>query len=191
MTVQQFTDALTHHFPQLREDLRPGVRPAGLAEAERHLGQPLPPAVRDTYLACDGQLDVVPGVLLGLRWLPLDDVVREYATWLDLAGEDTGLDSRPPGAVRPVTFSPGWLPFASDGGGNGLAVDLQPGPAGTAGQVITFGPDETTRLVLASSLPAFLGWVADQIEAGRVTVEGNDVRLNGATSFLDAARTLV
>ncbi|WP_342662506.1 SMI1/KNR4 family protein [Deinococcus apachensis] len=101
------------------------------------------------------------------------------------------MDSRPPGAVRPVTFSPAWFPFASDGGGNGLAVDLNPGPAGTLGQVITFGPDELTRLVLAPSLPAFLDWVADQIEAGRVTLEGNDMRLDGASSFLDRVRTLV
>lgn len=190
MPTSRFADALARSFPALRALLGPPAPLDDLTTAARALGQALPAEVQAVYRTFDGQVGVLPGVLLGLRWLPLADALREHATWRDLAGDDPNLDSRPPGAIRPVTFSPSWFPFASDGAGNGLAVDLAPGSAGTPGQVITFGPDETTRLVLSPTLPAFLGWVADQIEAGHVTLEGDDVRLDGASSFLDRARSL-
>lgn len=40
------------------------------------------------------------------------------------------------GHLREVYWSPGWIPFAEDGCGNLICVDLDPGPAGTAGQII-------------------------------------------------------
>jgi len=107
-----------------------------------------------------------------------------------VGGEDPGLNSRPEEAVRSANFIQAWLPVASDGAGNGLAVDLAPGRSCTAGQVITLGPDEETQLVPAPSLPAFLDWAAEQIYAGRVTQEGQDVRFQGTASFLDVARSL-
>lgn len=190
MSAQLLAHTLARQFPPLRLRLRPGVTPSTLESAERSLGLVLPPSVRETYQTFDGQQGDLPGVLLGMKWLPLAEVLREHATWLELASEDPSLTSRPPEAVRPVTFSPAWVPIASDFAGNGLAVDLDPGPAGTVGQVITFGPDEHERLVLAPDLPAFLAWVAEQIEAGRVSLEGDAVRLDSHSSFLDAARTL-
>lgn len=190
MSALNLAQALERHFPQVRARLRAGASPAALDAAEAGLNVPLTPEVRESYQAFDGQKAAVPGVLLGLKWLPLEEVVREHTTWLELAADDASLTSRPPEAVRPVSFSPRWIPFASDGAGNGLVVDLDPGPKGTPGQVITYGPDERERLVLAPDLPAFLSWVAEQIEAGRVTVEGDDVRLDGASSFLDQARIL-
>ncbi|MPY68287.1 hypothetical protein F8S09_16650 [Deinococcus sp. SDU3-2] len=190
MSALTLARVLAQHFPQVRAHVRAGVTSAALDAAETSLGFPFPQEVRDTYQAADGQDAPLPGVLLGLTWLPLDEVVREHAAWLELAADDASLTSRPAGAVQPVTFSARWLPFASDGAGNGLAVDLDPGPAGKAGQIITYGPDERERLVLAPNLPAFFCWVAEQIGAGRVTVKGDDVRLGGQASFLDAARIL-
>lgn len=190
MSALTLAHALTQHFPQVRAHVRAGVTSAALDAAEANLGFSFPQEVRETYQTADGQDGPLPGVLLGLTWLPLDEVVREHAAWLELAADAPGLTSRPAGAVQPVTFSARWLPFASDSAGNGLAVDLAPGPAGKAGQIITYGPDERERLVLAPTLPAFLAWVAEQVEAGRVTVAGGNVRLDGAGSFLDRAREL-
>ena len=66
--------------------------------------------------------------------------------------------------------SPGWIPFASDSGGNCLGIDLDPGPTGTRGQVINFGRDEDEKFVLAPSMNEFLEWFADQLESGNFLI---------------------
>ncbi len=38
--------------------------------------------------------------------------------------------------IQPVHFDPKWIPFAQDGGGNMLCIDMNPGPNGNSGQVI-------------------------------------------------------
>ncbi|MVN89123.1 hypothetical protein GO986_20495 [Deinococcus sp. HMF7620] len=185
-----FGDALRLALPALAAPLRPPVDPLDVQAAEAALGQPLPVAVRQTYATHDGQDDILPGVLFGLTWLPLKRALQEHTTWMDLAQEDASLISKPDGAIRAVNFSQGWLPFATDGGGNGLAVDLDPGPAGTPGQVITYGPDEQPRRVVSTDLTAFFAWAARAVEAGDLTLSGDDARYQGASSFLDALRAL-
>ncbi|QSS65978.1 glucan synthesis regulatory protein [Histoplasma capsulatum] len=49
-------------------------------------------------------------------------------------------DSQPPKAIQKAYAHPSWIPLARDWGGNNIAVDLAPGPAGKWGQVIIFGP---------------------------------------------------
>ncbi|MBX8465577.1 hypothetical protein K5D85_10465 [Deinococcus sp. RIT780] len=51
-----------------------------------------------------------------------------------------------------------------------MALDLNPGPAGRPGQVITTGRDEEHRYVLAPDLDTFLREYLRRLEAGRVTV---------------------
>jgi cell wall assembly regulator SMI1 len=48
-------------------------------------------------------------------------------------------ESQPPGAVQKAYAHPAWIPLARDWGGNNIAIDLAPGPAGKWGQVIIFG----------------------------------------------------
>ena len=180
--------------PDLRADLRPGATAADLAAAADALGRPLGDAAA-LYAVHDGQAGDAPGVVVGLRVLPLADALAERARWLDtlattpeVAGE-ARVRSVPPGAARPVYWSDGWLLVADDGAGNGLALDLDPGPAGAAGQVITVGPDEPDRRVVARSLGALLGWLAGAYAAGRVVRQRGDLVLANAGSrgFLDAA----
>ena len=49
--------------------------------------------------------------------------------------------SLPAGHIRETYSNAGWIAIARDGGGHALGVDLDPGPMGTVGQVITFGRD--------------------------------------------------
>jgi cell wall assembly regulator SMI1 len=58
-----------------------------------------------------------------------------------------------------------------DGGGNGLAVDLDPQPGGQAGQVIFIGPDEDTRHVVATSISDLLERLVSEWHGGRVLIE--------------------
>ncbi|KAI9885357.1 MAG: 1,2-dihydroxy-3-keto-5-methylthiopentene dioxygenase [Watsoniomyces obsoletus] len=72
-------------------------------------------------------------------------------------------DSQPSNAVRKAYAHPGWIPLARDWGGNNIAVDLAPGPAGTWGQIIIFGRDFDCKYVVARSWAAFLAMVADDL----------------------------
>lgn len=88
-------------------------------------------------------------------------------------------DSQPPNAIQKAYAHPAWIPLARDWGGNCLAVDLAPGPAGKWGQVIIFGRDYDTKYVVARSWAAFLAQYADDLLSDKTIVdeETMDMRL--------------
>lgn len=96
-------------------------------------------------------------MFFGLTLLSVQDMFTTYA---DLrAGEPydrPSARSNPPEAIKYAWFNRRWLPFARDSGGSYLALDFDPGQAGTAGQVITMGSEESTQSVVARSFDAFL-----------------------------------
>jgi cell wall assembly regulator SMI1 len=88
-------------------------------------------------------------------------------------------DSQPPNAIQKVYAHPAWIPMVRDWGGNNLAIDLAPGPAGKWGQVILFGRDYDCKYVVARSWSAFLATVADDLNSGKswVDEETNELKL--------------
>ncbi|KAE8382119.1 hypothetical protein BDV26DRAFT_254413 [Aspergillus bertholletiae] len=80
-------------------------------------------------------------------------------------------DSQPPSAVQKVYAHPAWIPMARDWGGNCIAIDLAPGPAGKWGQVIIFGRDYDCKYVIARSWASFLAVVAEDLCSGKVSVD--------------------
>lgn len=190
MSVSAFVDVLTARLPELAAPLRGPVSAADLQVLQAAVEVPLPPEVQDVYATVDGQDGILPGALLGLTWLPARRAAQEHATWMDLAQDDPALVSEPAGAIQPVTFHRHWVPLAVDGSGNGLAIDFAPGTAGLAGQVITYGPDETTRRVVSSSVTALFRWAATAVAQQDVQVSGDEVTYQGHASFLDALRDM-
>ncbi|EFW22934.1 Cell wall assembly regulator [Coccidioides posadasii str. Silveira] len=88
-------------------------------------------------------------------------------------------DSQPVRAIQKAYAHPSWIPVARDWGGNNIAIDLAPGPAGKWGQVILFGRDYDCKYVIARSWAAFLAMVADDFHSGKVIVDedSNELRL--------------
>lgn len=80
-------------------------------------------------------------------------------------------DSQPSRAIQKAYSHPGWIPLARDWGGNNIAVDLAPGPAGKWGQIILFGRDYDCKYVIARSWAAFLATVADDLQSEKVFVD--------------------
>ncbi|MXV18314.1 SMI1/KNR4 family protein [Deinococcus xianganensis] len=160
---------VAREVPLHHATLRPGVTDAALDAFEVRQGVTLPEALRALYRWHDG------GDLFGLKFLSLEHLEFNRVAWAELAADRmTDLDevvvSHPPGAIRLLYATGDWLPFLHDGGGNHVAIDLNPGPAGRVGQVITVGPDEDDRYVLASDLDTFLREYLRRLESGRVTV---------------------
>jgi cell wall assembly regulator SMI1 len=174
---------VAREVPLHHATLRPGVTDAALDAFEARQGVTLPPTLRALYRWHDG------GDLFGLEFLSLEHLEFNRVAWAELAADrmtdlDENVVSHPPGAIRPLYATGDWLPFLHDGGGNHVALDLNPGPAGRVGQVITTGRDEEHRFVLAPDLDTFLREYLRRLESGRVTVR----RLSGFSEETWAVR---
>lgn len=169
--------------------LNPGATTADLEALEAVIGRPLPDDFMAAYRRHDGQADMyeqdgedklVPGLLFGLPLMPIEAVIEELANWRALREEleaDGSLEefdeeqaSCPSGHVKPVFANPFWVPFADDGGGNFLAMDLDPDTQGHVGQVINMGRDEDVKYVIAPSFGAFMRHLADELKRGNFSL---------------------
>lgn len=88
-------------------------------------------------------------------------------------------ESQPTNAIQKAYAHPAWIPLARDWGGNNIAVDLAPGPAGKWGQIIIIGRDYDCKFVIARSWAAFLATVADDLSTNKVFVneDTNELKL--------------
>lgn len=149
------------------------------------LGFTLPQVVRESYLLVDGQeressAGCTEGLFFGLSLLPLEDVIDEWRFWREVdedraTGANPELKQRmksiPTGWVQHEYSCRGWVPLITDRVGNYIGVDLSPGEAGIAGQVIVFGRDFDTKVVLwrgdgESGWARFLAAFAEELETG-------------------------
>jgi cell wall assembly regulator SMI1 len=183
MTVDESWDIihrwLTQHHPAMLSLLHGPAQPAALAALEAQTGHRLPDDFKRSYLIHDGS-DSACGPLAGLPLMPLSTIASNWEMWASIADDDDAdlnepCRSHPAGAVRLRYANRGWLPFAGDGQ-NFVALDFDPGPAGTPAQVINTGRDDEMRHVIAPTFAGFLAFVARQFQAGRVVRSARDDR---------------
>lgn len=139
---------------------------------QRLVGITLPRSYRQLYRWHDGENDDRWGHIYGLPMVPLSVAASEWRAWnrvlADFNGDRYAIpgDSWPSGAVDPAYINPRRIPLTIDGSGNSIGLDFDPWPGGRVGQVIIYGRDEDVKAVLAPSLGAFLGWMANLLESG-------------------------
>ena len=187
---QRITDWAQAKFPQLLSSLRPGISEDQLDAVETELGRKFPEQLRELYMLANGEADASAGLFFGLPFIPLDRLKSERKIWDEIAeeaGDSSGisdfLTSNPANAIQTRYANRNWLPISHDWGGNHIGVDIGPGPSGTFGQVINFGRDEDNMIVLASSVGAFLAWIADSLEAGNFIIEIGSQHAPGGVDF--------
>ena len=176
---------LSREYPELGDTLNYGILLQDLAEVEMALGFSLPTPVRESYLIVDGQeaessAGCSEGLFFGLTFLPLEDVLEEWRFWREVDNDPaTGANPRlkevmksiPPGWVRKEYSQRGWIPLVTDKTGNYLGVDLNPEENGAVGQVIVFGRDFDTKVVMwrgdgAAGWATWLAGFVDDLENG-------------------------
>lgn len=185
---------LSTEYPELGDTLNWGILPQDLNDIEVQFGFRLPSVIEESYLIVDGQeaesaAGCSEGLFFGLYFLPLEDVLEEWRFWREVDEDPaTGGNARlresmqsiPPGYVRRIYSQRGWIPLVTDKVGNYLGIDLNPDEQGSAGQVIIFGRDFDTKVVMWKG-DGPVGWArwlanfAEELENG----EGFEV---GATS---------
>ncbi|KDQ11703.1 hypothetical protein BOTBODRAFT_135508 [Botryobasidium botryosum FD-172 SS1] len=184
-TWERLRNWLSNEYPELGDTLNYGIHPAALEQLEMAFGFTLPPAVRESYLVVDGQevessAGCTDGLFFGLALLPLEDALEEWGFWREVDDDPTtggnvalrdGMHSIPAGWIRREYSSKGWIPLATDRTGNYLGVDLNPDTSGAVGQVIIFGRDFDTKVVLfrGEGEAGWARWLAsfvDELESG-------------------------
>jgi cell wall assembly regulator SMI1 len=156
------------HHPPLLDFLNPGASEDEIVALERVIGQPLPTDVRVSLSIHNGDREY--GFVFGLTLLSIAGIENDWRMWQDCLAynEEPEDDPSPDLAVALDYANPGWIPLTRDAGNNHLGVDLAPGPAGVAGQVINFGKDEEEKCVLAAGWAEFLAGYAVFLESGAV-----------------------
>ncbi|CAL1186064.1 unnamed protein product [Candida parapsilosis] len=86
----------------------------------------------------------------------------------------TNQRSIPPNAIQPFYYNKGWVILLKDNIGNQVAMDLNPGPNGTWGQIILFGRDFDTKLVIAHSLQEFIFEFTTDLESGNFLIDSSE-----------------
>ncbi|TCD63292.1 Cell wall assembly regulator [Steccherinum ochraceum] len=176
---------LSKEYPELGDTLNFGILPQDLAQIEMAFGFQLPVTIRESYLYADGQepessAGCSEGLFFGLTLLPLENVLEEWSFWREVDEDpNTGANERlrsvmesiPPGWVKREYSSRGWIPLVADKAGNYLGVDMNPGEDGAPGQVIVFGRDFDTKVVMwrgdgPGGWAKFLAGFVDDLEAG-------------------------
>lgn len=94
--------------------------------------------------------------------------------------------SVPVDAVQSYYVHRGWIPIAKDLYGNLLGLDLAPGPAGVRGQVILYGRDFDTKVVVASSLQELMFQYVTDLETGNYQIDKSETYEDNG--FLDTDR---
>lgn len=177
---------LEEHLPVSKKGLQRPAKVREIKAVEEAIGLRLPEDFKESYRRHDGQDEMIgDGIIFGL---PLATLELAKGLWESNARYEKSKKRKhnfddqatcfPVDYVQPVYASRSWLPISHDGSGNTIAIDLDPGDLGVAGQVIVcdrngFHP------VLALSWSQFLADIAAELERGNWRLRG----LGGAVEF--------
>lgn len=157
-----------------------------IRQVEENMNLKFPSDLKEWYLCNNGEEEY--GIsILGLRFLPLNEMYREWKVWEDLRedwNEEEGYTSYPDGYIKKMYINRHWIPFSHDGGGNHIGIDLDPDKKGTYGQIINFGRDEEDKFVIASTLKDFLQLLID-IYKNEFSIVKDEYREDYLIPYLD------
>ena len=163
------------------DSLNPPATTEEIATLAQAIGAELPPELVAVYQVHNGQDEEcdASGLFpigedfgdMAHGFAPIETALNIHEMMCELlesgdveAGEETEHRS-----IKTAGWNRLWVPVAHDGGGDYHCVDLDPGPEGAVGQVITAG--EGDQIVVAESLGAWLKTLADDMDRGMVSVD--------------------
>ena len=165
---------LKENAPSYAQNLGKRAVESDLATLAKKFGVTFPQSFVDSCMIHAGdknECDFIPDgfgtfFLLTLKnisseWKMLNEV-KSYGDFDDCVAE-------PQDGIANEWWSDGWIPFASNGGGDLLCFDTKPGEGGQMWQIVKFIHDEPERQLVASSFEEWLTLVADAIDAGELS----------------------
>ncbi len=182
-TVSECWNAIAEYigseFPELAPALGPGRTAAEVADLEQAFHRQLPGDFKELLLAgsAGAPAGIIPdpqrlgrGYNHAFKLMTTPEIVDQ---WQMLTGLFDGgeFDDRHAGVtggegVVKLWWSPGWIPFADNGGGDYYCVDLVPTYPGRRGQVVFFCHETSHRPLIAPSTAVFMSELASAMQSG-------------------------
>jgi cell wall assembly regulator SMI1 len=165
---------LNDHAKAFAKSLSKGAEVDQLRKLEDSIGTALPAVFKQSLSIHDGQkegYDFIPDDGIGsFYFLRAKDILRDWKDWNAVlkAGDFEDKKAKPEKGIASDWWNSGWIPFASNGGGDNLCIDLVPSKGGVVGQVILVRHDDSLRRLLATSFDDWLRQLADTIERGGI-----------------------
>jgi cell wall assembly regulator SMI1 len=116
----------------------------------------------DDFVAFYTQFDGAEGIGIAdnCDLMSLEEILGACKLLCDVWSEiDQAPNPEADAGIAPVLWIDGWVPFASDGGGNYTCIDLAPDlvAGGHVGQVISYWNSDPEKKILS---PSFADWLA-------------------------------
>lgn len=159
------------------ESFAPPASQNAIEVAETALDQTLPADYKAFLAIHNGQSDIGP--MIGTCSLfPVGKLAEAYE-WVETLNDeqDEGeVDAEECGpGIRPVSFSPGWIPIGRSARGRDyLCIDLDPAPGGVSGQIIQMSVDFSDRPLIAKSFTEMLSVFFEQMQTGEIVTDDDD-----------------
>jgi cell wall assembly regulator SMI1 len=170
---------IKQHAPQWKP-LKKGASAEQLASAEKKFGFRLPADLRDSYRVHNGSRDdaqIFPCPDdISYSLMSFAEVVQDWKMMNELleASDFEDRHAKSDQGVRNDWWNTGWVPFASNGGGDYFCVDLAPAVGGKKGQVITVNHESGEHKVLAPSFREWLYRFANDLEDGKFSFDEDE-----------------
>ena len=159
---------LKEHRTAYYAALQPGLSGHRLREFERDIGFDVPDAFKELYAWRNGQDPKCSAALQHNRmFMSLEDVLDRHGMMNELLEGGEFEDE--------MWWSPKWVPFLDNGGGDHQCIDMGGAFGGIGGQVINFWHDWKSRSIEYPSLEKWLEVFVASLEAGLWRDAGGDL----------------
>lgn len=164
---------LAQHAPETLDALARGASAAAITRFERATGLALPAEVAGSFRRHDGGeegsglLPALEADEMAYSPMSLSQAASEWRSCSRFARSypaDAEFDADR--GVRAEYWNGGWIPVATNGGGDYHCIDLSPAPGGTVGQVIEWRHETDERRLVARSWGRRLEELAEGLERG-------------------------
>jgi len=167
--LKRVRQELARIAPQIDAALLPPASQDALDALQARCPAPLPDDLLALYRASAGlDPEAYANFVFGLSWLDIDTVIDHARA----APERDGFALRftDAGIRQDFTQGKSRLEIGNDGARCRLCVDLDPAPGGRHGQVIFVDDENETALLLAGSVGELMNQFADDLAAGRYSL---------------------
>ncbi|MDQ2807415.1 MAG: SMI1/KNR4 family protein [Chloroflexota bacterium] len=156
--------------PLVHDELRGGASDAQIQQLEEKIGVTLPADYKASLQIYNGEVSVHDYTYHGIsmvlsKWTTMDQL-RTEGKFANAAVYEEGA-----GILQNTWWHSGWVPFASDGGGNMLCIDTAPAERGVVGQILQMERGSGPGITEYKSFLAWLEGYRDDLYAGKYRVD--------------------
>ncbi|MBE8724728.1 SMI1/KNR4 family protein [Flavobacterium hungaricum] len=165
--TEQYIAAFKSRLDILDEFMNTGAAAHKILELENFIGAKLPDSHRELLQQYDGEKRSI-GFMGGFGFLGIEEINSNWTFFRD-APEIEAEGINQPEKITNTLYSINRIPFAHDGSGNFLSIDLIPNSEGTLGQILYLPTGDPEPIaVIADSFDDFLVLIIEKLKSEKL-----------------------